>query len=264
MLREQRLQYILDQLARENAIRITQISQALDVSYMTIWRDLADLESQEKLRRVRGGAISTASEAAPQAAAFANFDPKQDAHGDKKTLIGQYAARELVTDGDNITIEAGTTASAMLPFLQQKNLTVLTNGLVATIEAARNIPDMTVMCSGGILIETGAFIGPQAQEFFEHFRVKRAFLGAKGLTLEDGFTDPTPLYNELKGAIKASAEEIVVLLDSSKLGVRSLIQVMRLEEVNILVTDYQADPELVEALRQRGIDVRIADQPPEE
>ena len=258
MLKEQRRQYILDQLNNAKALSINQVSQELNVSYMTIWRDLTDLESLGLLQRVRGGAVLAKQDPDHESIPFLNFDPSQDPNSAKKIAIGQYAAKQLVENGDNITIEAGTTASAMAPFLTNKDLTVLTNGLVATLALASRLPHITVMCSGGILIETGAFIGPQAQEFFSHFRVNKAFFGAQGLTLEDGFTDPTPLYSDLKTVMKASAEKIIVLLDSSKLGHRSLIQVLRLENVHILVTDESADPFMLEEIRSRGIDVRVA------
>ena len=258
MLKEQRLQFILDYLKKEKVLIITDISQKLGVSYMTIWRDLADLESQGLLRRVRGGATAVEAGAKYERTIFPNFDPAKDRYYEQKALIGRYTAEALLDDGDNITIEAGTTASAVVPFLHHKDLTVLTNGLVTALMAAQHIPEVTVMCSGGILIETGAFIGPQAQKFFSHFRVKKALFSAQGLTLEDGFTDPTPLYSDLKRAMKANAEKTIMLLDSSKLGVRSLIQVLPLDEVNIVVTDSGANTDFVEALRQRGIEVHIA------
>ena len=107
-------------------------------------------------------------------------------------------------------------------------------------------------------MDTGAFTGPQAEEFFSKFRVKKAFLGAQGLTPEDGFTDPTPLYMNLKKVMKAMTETVIMLLDSSKFGIRSLVQVLPLEEADILVTDADADLGMVGALRKKGIDVRIA------
>jgi DeoR/GlpR family transcriptional regulator of sugar metabolism len=258
MLKEQRRRYILEQLNQEKVLSINRASQDLHVSYMTIWRDLTDMESQGLLQRVRGGALAAKKAPDHESIAFPKFDPSQDPNYPKKILIGRYAANQLVENGDNITIEAGTTASAMVPFLNHKALTVLTNGLLTTLAAARYVPEATVMCSGGILIETGAFIGPQAQEFFTHFRVKKAFVGAQGLTLEDGFTDPTPLYNDLKTAMKANAEKTIVMLDSSKLDNRSLIQVLRLDEVDILVTDAFADRKMLEGLQNHGIDVRVA------
>jgi DeoR/GlpR family transcriptional regulator of sugar metabolism len=110
------------------------------------------------------------------------------------------------------------------------------------------------------LIDTGAFIGPQAEDFFSKFRVKKAFFGAQGLTEKDGFTDPTPLYTRLKNVMRQNTEKAIMLLDSSKIGIRSLVQVMTLNEVDMIVTDAGAPTDIVTALKGRGIDIRIADE----
>jgi DeoR/GlpR family transcriptional regulator of sugar metabolism len=259
MLKEQRLKYILGRLEGKRIVTVAELCQNLDVSTMTIWRDLSELESQGLLRRVRGGALATEIDPDPTQVTFPNFDPMLDPHYDQKTLIGRYAAQVLVSDGDSMIVEAGTTTSSLVPFLHQSELTLLTNGVVTTMMAAQHGQDITIMCSGGILIDTGAFIGPQAEEFFTHFRVKKAFFSAEGFTIEDGFTDTTPLYSQLKNVMHQNADKIIMLIDSSKLGVRSLIQVMSLEEVDILVTDPDSPIDIVDELRQRGIEVHIVE-----
>lgn len=260
MLKEQRYQYILDRLRKEGIVTTVSLSQDMGTSYMTVWRDLGVLEQRGMVQRVRGGAMMAGREEVSGISLFPAFDPRRDPHYEKKVLIGKYAARKLVSDGENITVEAGTTASRLVSYLTQSQLTLLTNGLVTAFMAASHLPRMTVMCSGGILIETGAFIGPQAEEFFTRFKVNKVFFGAQGLTLEDGFTDPTPLYAPLKRVMRQNAEKVIVLIDSSKIGVRSLVQVLPLDEVDIVVTDPAAPSEILEGLRQRGIEVHLASE----
>lgn len=258
MIKEQRLQYIHENLKKTGMVSIRDLSKYLGVSYMTIWRDLGELEARGWSQRIRGGAIKKDTESYVQSLIFPNFDPKNDPQYDKKVIIARYAVANLLEDGDIITIEAGSTTSAMVLFLDKENLTILTNGLVTTFYAAHLLKKNSVICSGGVLIDTGAFIGPQAEEFFNHYRVGKAFFSARGLTLQDGFTDPTPLYSQLKCVMRENAEQIIMLMDSSKFGVRSLIQVMPYDVVDVLVTDQDAPQEIIEGLRQRGIDVRIA------
>ena len=155
--------------------------------------------------------------------------------------------------------EAGTTASSMTPYLQAENLTVLNNGLLTSLMAYQANTDLTLMCSGGVLIETGAFTGPQAIDFFRNHRVHKAFLGASGLTIADGFTDPTPLYLPTKRAMMASADQVILMMDSSKICVRSLLQVASFVEVDNLVTDSGAPPEIMASLKEKGVDVHVAD-----
>lgn len=258
MLREKRHVFILKWIRQDRLVSISELSQRLGASYMTIWRDLETLEKQGLLARVRGGAVlgKGLDGGLP--------DEKTGRNGECKLQIGRYAAQHLVEAGDTILVEAGTTASSLVPFLNQPNLTVLTNGLhtiqlLYTLKQQDPQRNLTAMCSGGILIETGAFTGPQAEDFFARFRVKKAFLGAHGASLEGGFTDPSPLYSNLKRIMKASTERVIMLLDSSKFGVRSLVQVMSLDEVDLLVTDPGAPEEIVTDLRLAGIDVRQAE-----
>jgi DeoR/GlpR family transcriptional regulator of sugar metabolism len=268
MLREQRLQKISAWVLRAKIKTIGELSRELGVSTMTIGRDLETLEQRGVLRRVRGGAVAVDLAPPPvelpngdQPAAvdlFAAFDPRDDPHAAAKEQIGRYAAQELVKEGDSLILEGGTTVSYLASQLNASRLTVITNGLVTSLRAAARLGQITLMSCGGILINTGVYIGPQAEAFFTQFRVKKAFFSTKGLTVADGFTDPTPLYAQLKRVMRQSCEQAIVLADSSKLGVRSLVQVMALCEVDILVTDNGASPADLDALRQAGLDVRIA------
>ena len=257
MIREKRQSYIIELINQEKLVTIQELSNQLGVSYMTISRDLDELEALGRLHRIRGGAVSVKEGNELVSPPSLIYDPELDPNYPKKLLIGKYTAACLVEDGDTITIEAGSTATSVVSFLQQTNLTILTNGLLTAMMVAPKVQTTSLICSGGILSQMGAFVGPQAEDFFSKFRVKKAFFGARGLTIRDGFTDPTPLYTGLKNAMKQNAEKVIMLLDSSKFGVRSLVTVMPLDEVDTIVTDAGAPVEMVAALQERGIDIRV-------
>lgn len=198
MIREQRRGRILELVRQERLVSIHELADRLDVSYMTISRDLEELEAEGSLRRIRGGAMLPEKELELDAPSFPPFHPQNDPHHLHKAAIGRYAATHLVEDGDYITIEAGSTASNLIQFLHQGNLTILTNGLLASILAAPKVHNLTLICSGGVLIETGAFIGPQAEDFFSKFRVKKAFFGAQGLTFKRWVHRSNPALHTLK------------------------------------------------------------------
>jgi DeoR/GlpR family transcriptional regulator of sugar metabolism len=258
MIREKRQLHIMELIKQEKLVTIQELSDQLGVSYMTISRDLGELEAQGRLQRIRGGAVivKEGNELGPQPSHI--YDPQLDPNYPRKLSIGKYTAAWLVEDGDTITIEAGSTATSIVSFLQQTDLTILTNGLLTAMMVAPKVQNTSLICSGGILSQMGAFVGPQAEDFFSKLKVKKAFLSARGLTIKDGFTDPTPLYTGLKNAMKQNAEKVIMLLDSSKFGVRSLVTVMALEEVDMIVTDAGAPVELVADLREMGIDIRVA------
>lgn len=101
-------------------------------------------------------------------------------------------------------------------------------------------------------------MGPQAEEFFERINAHTCFLSATGLAFPEGFTDPNLLEIQVKRAMAKSAGRVIMLLDSTKLGVRSLSRILPTEEVDILVTDAGASPEERARLAALGADVRIA------
>ncbi len=257
MIKEKRYARILELIKQEKLVTIQDLSKQFGVSYMTITRDLEDLDTHGNLQRIRGGAVSIVEESEMVPRLSKLYDPHLDPNYQKKISIGHYVADNLVLEGDYITIEAGSTASSLVPFLNQSNLTILTNGLLTSMMVAPIIRKVTLICSGGILIETGAFIGPQAEDFFSKYKVKKAFFGVQGLTVEDGFTDPTPLYMRLKHFMKQNAEKVIVMVDSSKIGVRSLVQVLAIGDVDTIVTDAGAPPEIISVLQEKGVDIRI-------
>lgn len=255
MLIEERRRRIVEWVENNGSVSVDTLSRQLSVSTMTIWRDLKALESQGLIRRVRGGAVKGRSNVATEP----QFDIKQQVYSQEKARIAAYAAAHFVKDNDIIILEGGTTVANMVPYLTQSRLTVLTNGLNTIVRAAARVPHLTVMCCGGILRDVSlTFVGPQAEAFFAGFRAHKLFLSATGLTLADGLTDPNPLEIQVKRAMSASAEQIILLLDSSKFGVRSLSPIIPLQDVDILVTDAGAPPEILAALREIGIEVHIA------
>lgn len=255
---QNRYTQILEWLQSEKTISAAELGERLHVSNMTVWRDLKHLEQQGMLKRVRGGAAIVPSQSTGSTLQSA-FQLNPAVFSPLKTRIGRYAAHFLVEENDNITLEGGTTVSSMVPYIDQHNITILTNGLNTMMLAAPLIDSMRVLCCGGVLSKyADSFIGPQAEAFFSEFRVNKVFLGASGLTLEDEFTDPEPLYASLKHAMRRSAEKVVVLVDSSKFGKRTLNQVLRFSDVDILVTDSGAPQDILDALAAQGIEVHIA------
>ncbi len=254
MLAEKRRQLISQRLRERGTVTTEELAADFDVSYMTIWRDLTVLENAGLLRRVRGGAVRVDNE--PVVEPF--FAEKRALHAREKEAIARYAAQTFVTDNDIIILEAGTTVSAMVKYLDQRNLTLITNGLATINEAAPSVPDLTVMCCGGILRDVSyTFVGPQAEQFFRNVCASTLFLGASGLAFPEGITDPSPLEIQVKQAMAASAGRVVLLLDSSKFGVRSLSPILPLEQVAVLVTDNGAPEADLVRLRAQGIDVHV-------
>lgn len=257
MLPLQRKQAILDYLSRYGGGAIAELSEMLNVSEMTVRRDLKLLESEGVVRRTHGGAVLLkAANDEPR------FEEKIRFHGDLKNTLASYAAKHFVSDGSILILEGGTTATSMVDHLAAyKNLTVITNGLNTLEALKRLVPESAVLCCGGMLRDTShTFVGPVAEQFFGSIHAHVVFLSASGFTPDQGFTDPNMLEGQVKRAMCRNARLKVMLLDSTKFDTVSLITTFRANDIDIFVTDGNAPAPVVERLRSEGIDVRIADE----
>lgn len=240
---------------------IPRLSEKYDVSEMTIRRDLKALEKDGLIKRTWGGAIlwpPGRTSAARDEPFVLSRERRRQLHQECKEAIARRAAEKWVRDGDILIMEGGTTVAAMAQFLAPyKELTVVTNGLAGADRLQRCLPsDATIICTGGILRpESSTFVGPVAEHFFREFHGRRLFLSATGFTLEMGLTDPRMLETQVKRAMIASVDEVIVLLDSSKFGVKSLMTVLEPQHISCLITDDAAPPDLLKQLSD--LDVQI-------
>lgn len=229
------------------------LAQRFGVTRMTIYRDLRMLETDGRVRRVRGGAV-----AVDDGGSEPLFESKRTRHAAAKDAIARYVARSFVHDDDALFVEAGTTAAAVLKHLAGRSLTVMSNGLETLTEAAKLLPEATVMSPGGILRERSyTFVGPQAERSVREMHARLFIMGCTSFTLEDGMTDPNPLEVQMKRTMAEAAGETIVVIDGSKFGHRSMLQILPLTSVRALVTDDQAPASDVARLEERGVDVRV-------
>lgn len=247
---------IVEYVEAQETVTTEQLVSQLGVSLMTVWRDLTVLDGEGFLRKIRGGAtrIPKGRDGEPF------FVSKQILNHQRKEAIARYAATQLVEDNDILFLEAGTTAAAMVKYLAQRHLTVIGNGLETMNELVKRLPDIHVYCCGGMLRDVAqTFVGPQAEEFFHRVNARTCFLSATGFTFSEGFTDPSPLEIQVKRAMAKSASRVVMLLDSSKLGVKSLTRILPLEDIHLVVTDADAPQVFLDRFAASGVEVRIAD-----
>jgi len=257
LLTDLRRDKIVETVEQSGTVTSEEIVSRFGVSLMTVWRDLTSLHASGRLRRIRGGArcIDRRNDAEPL------YVSKQVLNQELKEAIARYAAANFIQDGDIIFMEAGTSVAAMAKSLvNYRGLTIIGNGLGTMNELATLLPEITIYCCGGMLREVAlTFVGPQAEEYFRHVNAHTCFLGATGLAFPEGVTDPSPLEIQVKRAMAASAGRVVLLIDSTKFGVRSLSMMLTLKQIAVIVTDGGAPPAYVARLREQGIDVHVVD-----
>lgn len=243
---------IIDLITQQRTVKNTELMERFDISIETVRRDLEYLEQQGHLKRVYGGAVlNTPTNSEPEYANRAKVRYRQ------KLAIAAEAAK-LVKAGDAVYLGVGTTVQAMVQHLKNAGeLTVFTNALRTAAELAE-LPNCSVILSGGRLRPKELTMsGYPAQENFGCFHVDTAFVGIGGITLE-GVTDYHIDEASLHRQLVKNARQAVVLADSGKLGIRALVKVCDLEDVDILITDSDAPQDLVQALENAGIRVILA------
>ncbi len=248
----ERRQQILRQLEVEQRVTVPELSQRFAVSEVTIRKDLAWLEAQGLARRTHGGAIPNAL---GSSISEMSIDVREQMQRAEKERIGEAAAR-YVQNGETIVLDASTTALAMVPFLGSKSdLTIATNGVRTAVELGRS-SSLSVLLLGGMLRrETQSLVGKWGSPVLEQINISKAFVGARGLTLNTGLTDVNAEEVELKRAMIKAAKEVIAILDATKWDQVTLATFCPLERLRLIITDTQAPAHMVKQVRKLGVEV---------
>jgi DeoR family transcriptional regulator of aga operon len=253
-----RREQMLTLLQESHFLHVSELSERFGISEVTVRSDLDALASRGEIHRIRGGAIPRALHDPERP-----FEESETSYAREKVAIGRAAA-ELVTGGDSLLVDVGTTTAAAARALaartELENVVVFTNGLKTALELEPAHPRITVVLTGGTLRPLQhSLVEPLAGLILEQVVVKTLLLGCNGVDPDGGVTNINLPEAEVKKRMIAAARRRVVLADSSKLGTVALARLCPVEEVDLVITGVGADPAAVEALRERGCEVRIAD-----
>ena len=229
MLTEERYAYIIRQINQRNTITVQELVDTLHHSESTIRRDLSQLEANGELVRIHGGArgkVAISTEDTMEEKTVKNVQDKQ--------LIAKAAA-DIVQDHEVIYLDAGTTTFEMIPYLKDKGITVVTNG-VPHASLLTDLKIETILLGGKIKQNAKAIIGTLAQEQMGNYRFSRAFLGMNSIDKEIGYTTPDLEEAIMKKVAIAQTTEAYVLTDPSKFGTISFVKVSDIEDCTIITT----------------------------
>jgi len=228
---------------------VDELADAFDVTASTIRRDLARLTDEGRVARTYGGAIALLAHPEPSVR-----QRTQEAFAEK-TAMARWAAAE-VGSGETILLDAGTTVGALARELRDvPQLTVATTGLTALTELAGS-ESVHVECLGGTLRHLSqGFVGPLTEAALERMTFDRVYLGADGVTPDNGLCEADLQQTRLKELMMRRANEVYVLAHADKLGRSPFHSWVRMPSRWTLVTDDSADPRLVDEFTARGAQV---------
>lgn len=254
MSAEERQRRIEEYLQKVEFSSLEELAQQLETSVSTIRRDLTALESKGTLRRTHGGA--RLSEPRSDEFTFSNRDAHQLT---EKDVIGRCCA-ELIQPNQTVIIDAGTTTYHAARYLEGKTLQIITNSLPVANHFASS-QRIEVVVSGGVIYpRLGVLVGPLAVESFSKLNADIAIMSSGGITAE-GVTNSHGLLIDIQRAMLRAAQKIIFCLDSSKLGRKSVSALCELDEIDTIVTDSGASPEVIATLREKGVEVIVAPKP---
>lgn len=216
----------MEKLSHDKFVRLDDLVSLLDTSESTVRRDLDELESERKLHRVHGGAElphSLQEEFTNQQKSIKNIQEKMQ--------VARKAA-SLISNDDVIFVDAGTTNELLLGYLNQDNLTVVTNSIHHAAKLVdKNI--QTIIIGGHVKKTTDASIGAVAYEQIKQLNFDKAFLGINGID-EDFLTTPDMEEAVIKKTVIENARKSYIVTDSSKIGRVSFAKVDKIENTTII------------------------------
>ena len=245
----ERLSAILADLSADGSVEVADLASRLDVSAATIRRDLELLEEQRLLARTHGGAVTMG------VLYELPLRYKGARHHDEKRKIAQAAAT-LVADGMSIGLTGGTTCTEVgRELVDRERLTVVTNALNIASELAIR-PNLKLVVTGGYARpESYELVGPLAEQALAGLNLDVVFLGVDGISPTAGITTHHEVEAHTNLALIERARHVVVVTDSSKIGLVAFAQICPIDRVHEVITDAGADRGLLAELREAGVDV---------
>ncbi|WP_346238410.1 DeoR/GlpR family DNA-binding transcription regulator [Niabella insulamsoli] len=248
----ERHQHIIELIKKEGNIKVTDLCQDLNVSSVTIRKDLQFLEDKKLLFRTHGGATISNPYIADR-----HVDEKVTLQAIEKQRIGEYAA-SLVEPNDCILIASGTTVQFFARNITaNEGLTVVTSALNVALELIHH-QGVEVIQLGGLMRKTSASVtGVYAETVLQDFSCSKLFLGVDGIDVNFGLTTSNMMEALLNKKMISAAQKTIILADSSKFGKLGFGKICPLDDIEQIITDSNISERTVAAIEAMGVEVTV-------
>lgn len=232
MLTEERFAKIMSILESTGSVTVQQLMTELNTSESTIRRDLTALDANGQLTKVHGGAILKNT-------VYSTVDDevvhRKEQNREAKEKIAAYAAG-LITAGDFVYLDAGTTTEFMIDYITERNAVYVTNAITHAKRLAEK--GCTVYILGGeFKAVTEAIVGEEAVVTLEKFNFTKGFWGANGVSLQKGFSTPELKEALVKKKSMENCKECYILADKSKFNQISSVTFAPFEKATVITND---------------------------
>ncbi|WP_035014180.1 DeoR/GlpR family DNA-binding transcription regulator [Catenovulum agarivorans] len=257
MLERHRQQLIKDILDQEQFASVRSLTEKLNASEATIRRDILKMSKRGEIQKIRGGAQSINPAPSKKHISSSAFFVDKEKHTETKKRIAQRAA-DLCKDGDSIIVNGGSSTYMMGEYLRDKQLNMLTNSFVLAAYISENSDIQVTLPGGEVYREQGIILSSYERDNTEYYHSTMMFMGTPGIG-QFGVMESDPLLIRSEQRLMKQTEKLVILADSTKLGKRSNFILCPLEDVDILITDSNADAETIRHFEKHDIQVIVVE-----
>ncbi|WP_162053300.1 DeoR/GlpR family DNA-binding transcription regulator [Pontibacter pamirensis] len=249
----ERHKLILDKLSSEGFVGVAELSKEMDVTMVTVRKDLKLLEDKGLLYRSHGSATPVSP--------YVNDRPvneKKLVQVDEKEKIASLAAK-LIQEDEAIIIGSGTTVMALAKAIPKNmKLTVLTGAMNVTMALLDN-QNMEIVQLGGVVRKSSSsVVGHYAEDMLVSFACSKLFLGVDGISPEFGLTTSNMMEAHLNSKMIKSVQKTIILADSSKFRRKGFGKICEIDDIDVIITDEGISETYKAMLEERGIEVLIA------
>lgn len=243
----ERRERILDRIEREGRVDVADLARTFEVTSETIRRDLTDLQGEQLVRRVHGGAVAWRPHAT-----VPELRVREGQNAEEKRRIAALAIAEIPERG-SIIIDSGSTAFQVAELMErERDLTVYTNSIPIAQSLATTERPRVVLLGGTLRRRTLALVDDTTVEQVRDLAVDVLFFGCDGMTPDRGFSTPYRSEVSIKRAMMGAARRTVMMFDHTKAGSDQDYRFAGLEDVDVVITGREIDPELAARIEARA------------
>ena len=219
---------------RGESVRITELSQILQVTPITVRRDVGELAHQGRVLSARGGVRLLGDTVTSETI----YHLKLQEDVPIKDALSR-AVLPLIPEGSTIFLDGGTTVGALAKYLLDRRLTVVTNALNVANVLSRSRHTRLILIGGTFRLESLTFLGPKATRMLEDLRLDIALMGTEGFDWDRGFEVPDESDAEFKAVAVQSSAQVIVMATGTKLGQRYLYRFAQWPDIHRVISSKQ-------------------------
>lgn len=250
MLKKERHEEILNIVKEKRVVKLKELASYFNISLVTIRRDVEELEKEGFIKKIYGGIMYNEDVVKYEK----NHAKRASQNLDLKRKIA-LLAKDLVYPGETLFLDASTTVLEFAKNIAGKeDINIITNGIYTALSFTQNT-SVTVNLLGGILkLSSFSLIGPSSEESIDKFFADKTFISARALSLDERGVYEVDIYEaEIKKKMIKNANQVILLIDSTKWNKKSLVKSADIDDIDIIITDKEPSTNDIELLDKKNI-----------